>query len=120
MTTFRFDPVAFREQVLNADWMVAEMASRAERGLAFAEGIAPRRTGRYADSFGVQAGKDGGWSGDRAYGLLYNDSDHAVLVEYVDHHFVLHRSLDAMGGGGGVAMLGRGIRDAGFDGGSGQ
>lgn len=100
--SFRFFPAAFREQVLNAAWMQAEMHWRAEVGMAFAMQISPvsARTDEsrdYIDSFEVDSGRDGGWNHDRAYAILENTSPHAIYVEYTNGDYVLHKAMDVMG-----------------------
>lgn len=104
MTTYRLDPAAFREHVLNAPWMVEEMRRRAEHGKTFAESIAPDAPPHgegYIASFEVESGVGGGLNHDRAYASLRNTDDAARFVEYgtptnAAHH-VLTRSLDVMG-----------------------
>jgi hypothetical protein len=105
MTTYRLDPAGFREHLLNAPWMVAEMRRRAEEGKAFAESIAPDAPPigeGYIASFEVESGTQGGVHHDRAYATLSNTSDHAVYVEFGternEAHHVLTRALDVMGG----------------------
>lgn len=104
MTTYRLDLAAFREHLLNAEWMVAEMRARAERGLAFAESVAPDAPPYgegYIASFHVDAGRDGGVHRDRAYATLSNDDDAAVYIEFgterTEAQHVLTRALDVMG-----------------------
>jgi len=103
MTSYRLNPAAFRELVLNAEWMVAEMAARAERGKEFAMSVAPDAPPYgegYIASFEVESGRDGGIHGDRAYGRLSNGDDAARYVEFgtptIQPHHVLTRALDAM------------------------
>lgn len=103
MTTYRLDPAAFREHVLNAPWMVEEMRQRAERGKAFAESIAPDAPPYgegYIASFKVDAGTNGGVHHDRAYGTLSNSDDAAVFLEFgtekMPAQHILLRSLDVM------------------------
>lgn len=105
MPSYRLDPVAFREELLNADWMEAEMLARAERGKEFAESIAPDAPPYgvgYISSFEVKSGKHGGIHGDRAYAELSNSSEHAVYVEFGNGHdngdHVLGRAMDVMDG----------------------
>lgn len=105
MTTYRLDPVAFREHVLNAPWMVEHMRERAERGKAFAESIAPDAPPYgegYIASFEVESGTHGGIHHDRAYATLSNSDYKAHWIEFGTDHteaeHVLTRSLDVMGG----------------------
>jgi hypothetical protein len=102
---YHLDRAAFREHLLNAPWMVAEMRSRAERGKAFAESIAPfdetaTDGGHYKDSFSVDSGTHGGLHGDRAYATLKNTDAAAPYVEFGNGHdngqHVLTRALDVM------------------------
>jgi hypothetical protein len=65
--------------------MEAFMRLRAQEGKQYAEVIAPRETSEYASAFRVASTR----SGDRATAYLYNDSDHAYLVEYVDDYRTL-------------------------------
>lgn len=105
MTSYRLDRAAFRQHLLNAEWMVAEMQQRAERGQAFAESVAPDAPPYgegYVASFDVEAGRDGGVHHDRAYATLSNSDDAAVYLEFgterTEAHHILTRSLDVMGG----------------------
>lgn len=74
----------------------------AQKGRQYAEAIASGfiRTGRYASSFRVSSSKSGAgrWA-DRAAAYLYNDSDHAYLVEIVDDHRVLGTVVDIIENG---------------------
>lgn len=103
MTTYRLDRAAFREHLLNAEWMVAEMDRRAVKGYEFARDISPDATPLeegYIASFVIFSGRDGGTENDRAYAELANTSDHAVYVEFgTEHqeaHHVLTRAMDVM------------------------
>lgn len=107
MPTYRLDYAAFNEHLLNADWMVAEMARRAEQARALAEELAPvyaqgPHPGRYKAAFRVSSGKHGGAHHDRAYAELSNDAPEALSVEFGTEHndarHVLVQSLDAVGG----------------------
>lgn len=105
MSNYRLDPAAFEEHVLNAEWMVAEMVRRAEKGHKFAESIAPDAPPigeGYIKSFVIFSGTHGGQHDDRAYAELANYSDHAVYVEFgtekMDGQHVLAKALDVMGG----------------------
>jgi hypothetical protein len=79
--------------------MEAFLRHKAQEGKQFAEAIAEgfRRTGEYESAFRVASSKRGAgrWA-DRAAGYLYNDSDHAFLVEYVDDHRVLGTVVDIL------------------------
>lgn len=104
MTTYRLDLARFREHLLNAEWMVADMDRRAVAGYEFAREIAPDATPLeegYVASFIIDSGRDGGVHHDRAYAFLGNYSPHAVFVEFGSEnnaaHHVLTRALDVMG-----------------------
>jgi hypothetical protein len=107
VTTYRLNPGNFRREVLQADWMMAEVESRAQRGLVFAEATAPRETGAYSTRFRVRVRKNGGIHKDRAEALLVNTDPAALSIEFghftanrttfVPGHHTLTRALDAMG-----------------------
>lgn len=87
-------------EMLTAEWMQAAMLARAEAGKAYAEGIAPRRTGKYAGSFEASAGvRDG--ARRRAYGRLANTDSKALHLEFgtedTPAHRTLGKALDIMG-----------------------
>lgn len=79
--------------------MQALVRQVAEKGMAFAVGIAPvggRRDphpGEYKAAFEVQAGIYEGAPGPRAQAALVNTADHAADVEWRDGHKVLTRTL---------------------------
>lgn len=77
-------------KVMRSRGMQTMLAGEAQRGKQYAEVIAPVDTGDYASSFRVTASARGAgrWS-DRAVAYLYNDSDHALLVEYEDDYRTL-------------------------------
>jgi hypothetical protein len=82
--------------------MEAFLRRKGHEGKQFAEAIASDfvRTGEYASSFRVTSSKRGaGKFTDRAAGYLYNDSDHAYLVEYVDDYRVLGAVADILENG---------------------
>ena len=104
---YTLDPVAFRENLLNAEWMVALMHSRAEEGAAFARSIAPvdeesDHPGRYKAGIGVESGRDGGVHHDRAYGRVTASAPESRFVEFGtehnDAHHVLIATLDVLSG----------------------
>lgn len=66
------------------------MADAAEIGRAYAESIAPRDTGEYADSFEVVT--------DAGEVQLVNTSDHAIYVEWHDGYHVLSQTADSIEG----------------------
>lgn len=61
----------------------------AEEVKATAEATAPVETGDYKDSFGIREGM----GIDRAEAVVYNDSDHALIVEFGSGHTPRHRTL---------------------------
>lgn len=89
-------------ELMRSGQMEAHMRLKAQEGKQYAEAIAAgfRRTGEYADSFRATSSRGGAgrWA-DRAAGYLYNDSDHAFLVEYVDDHRVLGTVADILENG---------------------
>lgn len=89
-------------KVMRGKPMEAEMKHKAQVGRQYAEAIAQgfRRTGEYSSSFRVSSTSVGGPHHDRAAGYLYNDSDHALLVEVVDDHRVLGTVVDIIEHGG--------------------
>lgn len=80
-------------KIMTGKGMEAMLRGEAQRGKQYAELIAPVDTGDYASSFRVASSRHGAgarrsrwgsdWS-DRAAAYLYNDSDHAILVEFED------------------------------------
>jgi hypothetical protein len=106
MTFYRLNRAGFRKNLLNAEFMRAEMERRALRAKEFAESIAPDAPPigeGYIASFEVESGTEGGIHHDRAYATLRNTSEHARYVEFGNGHegtahHVLTRALDVMGG----------------------
>lgn len=105
--SYRLDPAAFEEHVLNAEWMVTEMRERAERGAEYARSIAPvdesgPHPGRYRDSIETDSGTHGGIHHDRAYGVVRATAPESVYVEFgterADGQHVIAKALDMMGG----------------------
>jgi hypothetical protein len=86
-------------ELMRSAGMEALMREHAQRGKAFAEGIAPRHTGDYAASFRVTSTRSGGPRHNRATAYLYNDSPHAIYVEVKDGYHVLARAADVIRGG---------------------
>ena len=78
------------DNVLRADFMVAEMGARAQRVMARAIATAPvysgpgedEHRGRYKESFSVSTTDHGGWKGNRAAGIVTNDSPESAFVEF--------------------------------------
>ena len=77
-------------EMLRADFMVEEMGRRAQAVMDQAVATAPvyagregdPHRGRYKGSFSMHTTDHGGWKGDRAAGIVTNDSPEAVFVEY--------------------------------------
>jgi hypothetical protein len=84
-------------KVMRGKAMEAFVRLKAQEGKQYAEAIAAgfSRTGEYASSFRVTSTH----SGDRATAYLYNDSDHAFLVEYVDDYRTLGVVADILENG---------------------
>ncbi len=94
-------------EMLNAEFMQAEMLRRANAGQNFAASIAPfdeKSTdgSHYIAGFKTSSGTHGGHEHDRAYGRLENTDGAALWVEIGSKHnaahHVLGRALDIMGG----------------------
>lgn len=108
MATYHLDRAAFREHLLNAEWMVAHMNDRAEAGKSFAEAESPvdphsKDGSHYVEAFEVESGRDGppgSSEHDRAYAVLRNTDAAAPYVEFgnghADGHHVLLRAMDVM------------------------
>lgn len=97
----RYSPnIAGVNRIMNGPEMVALLRKRAEAGMAFAESIAPRRTGAYSASFQVDTSTHAGPNHDRAEARLVNTSDHAVYVEHggqgTPAYKVLARTVDVI------------------------
>lgn len=102
---YTLHPAAFREELLNADWMVAEMHSRASRAKEIAISTAPFDPDdtdgvHYKESFTVSAGKNGGREHDRAYGRLENSDtgdtaadSTALIVEFGNWNNEAHHTM---------------------------
>lgn len=93
---YQHDYKAFGDHVLRAEWMVAEMASRAEKVKAAAEAIAPDAPPigeGYKQSFHVKSGIRKGKKTSRAYAEVYNDDDAAFFVEFGTKNNPRHRTL---------------------------
>ncbi|MFG2001686.1 hypothetical protein ACGFNU_21300 [Spirillospora sp. NPDC048911] len=89
--TVRYEPnIPGLGRIMRSRGMQAMLSGEAQRGRQYAEVIAPRDTGDYAASFRVTSASRGSgrWS-DRAAGYLYNDSDHALAVEFQDDYRTL-------------------------------
>jgi hypothetical protein len=88
--------------LMHSKEMERHLRREAQKGKQYAEAIASGfiRTGEYAASFRVASSKSGAgrWA-DRAAAYLYNDSNHAVLVEFVDDHRVLGTVVDIIENG---------------------
>jgi len=77
-------------RLMTSKGMEAMLRRETHRGKQYAEVIAPRDTGDYASRFRVASSSRGAgrWS-DRAVSYLYNDSDHALAVEFQDDYRTL-------------------------------
>lgn len=88
--------------LMHSKEMERHLRLEAQKGKQYAEAIASGfiRTGDYASSFRVASSRSGAgrWA-DRAAAYLYNDSDHAFLVEVVDDHRVLGTTVDIIENG---------------------
>lgn len=91
-------------EMLNADFMVADMLGRAEKVKTAAEAAAPfdpnsKDGGHYKDSFTASAAAHGGAKKDRAVGTVTNTDEAAFFIEFgnvnIAKHRVLGKSLDA-------------------------
>ena len=77
-------------KIMTGRGMESMLRGHAERGKEIAEHIAPVDTGEYRSAFRVSSATRGtGRWADRANAYLHNDSDHALLVEYVNDERVL-------------------------------
>ncbi len=76
-------------EMLNSDWMIAEMVKRGEAVKERAKELAPEyegtdkdeHRGRYKRSFFVHGYAHGGQNNDRAVAVIGNDSPEAIFVE---------------------------------------
>jgi hypothetical protein len=77
-------------KIMRGRGMQAMLRTEAQRGMQYAEVIAPVDTGDYKSSFRVSTASrgQGRWK-DRAVAYLHNDSDHALQVEYTDDYRTL-------------------------------
>jgi hypothetical protein len=95
--TIRYEMnIAGTNELMNGPEMVAVLRAAAEDGAVYAAGIAPRDTSEYAEAFRVETATKAGPKHDRAEARLVNDSDHATMVEFVNHggERVLGRTVD--------------------------
>lgn len=106
MTKYRLNPAGFRRNLLQADFMMAEMGLRAQRVREAAEAIAPQETGAYKSKFRVKVLKRGGVHKDRAEGRVINTDKAAMSIEFghvteddtfVAGHYTLTTAIDAAG-----------------------
>lgn len=88
--------------LMHSKEMERHLRLEAQIGKQYAEAIASGfiRTGDYESKFRVASSRSGAgrWA-DRAAAYLYNDSDHAFLVEVVDDHRVLGTVVDIIENG---------------------
>lgn len=77
-------------KIMTSRGMEAMLRNKTQEGKQYAEVIAPVETGDYKSRFRVSSAARGAgrWS-DRAAGYLYNDSDHALAVEFQDDYRTL-------------------------------
>jgi hypothetical protein len=86
--------------IANGAEIRAALNSIAAKGQSFAESISPRRTGDYQTHWEIHQAEVPFGGRPRAAVELANTSDHAILVELVDGHRVLGRTLDYLNGSG--------------------
>lgn len=98
MARFRADRAGL-ERFYRSEELQRALAQFAERGKAYAEQIAPVRTGHYRDSFRVRTGVN---RRGLAYARLENTAHYAIYLEYGTRYMarqrILGRSVDAMRG----------------------
>lgn len=89
--TVRYEPnFAGLGKVMTSRGMEAMLRGKTQEGRQYAEVIAPAETGDYKSRFRVSsAARGAGRWADRAAGYLYNDSDHALAVEFQDDYRTL-------------------------------
>ncbi len=84
-------------KMLRSKQMQREMETRAERVKSKAEGLAPRDSGRYADSFKVETGVREGRK-PRAVSKVVNDAPNAPYVEWGTSKTPRHRTMGRAAG----------------------
>jgi hypothetical protein len=84
-------------ELMNGPEMQAVMREVALAGMASAVAAAPVRTGDYKSRFRVTVEAHGGVHHDRAEARIVNDSDHSVLVEWVDDYHTLRDAAGELG-----------------------
>ena len=101
MSDFRANYRGIGEMLLSPA-MQAEMLRRADLAKAYAEAIAPRRTGQFAASFETSVVANGGHHRDRACATLANTDPDGLVIELGANgrpgHHTLVKALDAMRG----------------------
>lgn len=95
--TYRHNYTAFRELVLKAPWMEAEMLARAEKVARRAKEIAPvdetgPHPGRYRDSITASVHIRPGAKG-RAVGVISSDAPEARFIEFGTEKMAARRTL---------------------------
>ena len=85
-------------ELMTSAEMLAVMVAAAEAGKSYAEGISPRASGHYADSFKVEEDRRGGPRNDRAEARLVNTAAYSPAVEA--RHDVLARTVGVIEGHG--------------------
>lgn len=86
-------------KLMTSPQMLAFLLTRAQAGLAYAQAVAPRESGDYAEAFEIgRARRRGGPRKNRAEVELVNTSDHASAVEWTNSggHRVLGRTVDVI------------------------
>ena len=90
-------------EMLRSDFMEAEMLHRATEIMHIAQELAHVRTGHFRDSFHTTSTRRGGRNNDRAAGIVYNDDEAALSIEFGTAHMrglhTLRRALDAHAAG---------------------
>lgn len=84
-------------ELMNGPEMQEVLRQIAEKGMAYAIGIAPEKTGDYKEHFSVQVRDHGGVHGDRAEAKIVNDSAHSTEVEWRDGYHTLNRTAEQLG-----------------------
>lgn len=87
-------------KIMTSQAMAAMLTRHAQRGKQHAEAIAPVETGEYKASFRVSSSNRGAgrWA-DRAAAYLYNDSSHALAVEFTNGNRTLGITADVIENG---------------------
>lgn len=81
------------QALLTSTAMQDAVVEVAEDAAAFARSIAPRRTGKYADSFEVERAEFPGPGSPRKGAVVANTSEHAAAVEWGQNRHILGQTL---------------------------